>query len=378
MTKIDRYLLFLYLRVFAICFLTLSGLLIVVQVFTNLDELIAFGKDRGGFVKGLVIYFSPYMLSIFDRMCGLIAMLATMFVVAWLYRTNEMTALLAAGISKGRVVRPILVVSVVLMLLAAASREWLIPSYNEMLTKSPRDLRGDSRKPIRPSEDLEKGVLIAGLNLAPGERAIQQPIFRFSGPASTVTTQLTGDKAFYRDANETHPSGYLVTNPKGTESLAGQKSVRTEQEDFLFLPSDSPWLQPNECFIPSGIEFDVLQGGGARQFSSTSELIWRIRNQPQYYGSDLKVAVHTRFLQPMLDFTQLLIGLPMILSNRNRNLVGMALGCVFSFSIFFGIMLGLQTLGSNGTLFSPMVAAWAPLLLFAPFAWAKTVAAMQS
>jgi hypothetical protein len=34
MTKIDRYLLFLYTRVFLICFLTLSGLLVVVQVFT--------------------------------------------------------------------------------------------------------------------------------------------------------------------------------------------------------------------------------------------------------------------------------------------------------------------------------------------------------
>ncbi|HUP78657.1 MAG TPA: hypothetical protein VM260_08895, partial [Pirellula sp.] len=60
MTKIDRYLLFLYSRVFLICFLTLSGLLIVVQIFTNLDEMIAYGKFRGSFVLGLAEYFSPY------------------------------------------------------------------------------------------------------------------------------------------------------------------------------------------------------------------------------------------------------------------------------------------------------------------------------
>ena len=59
MTQIDRYVLFLYSRVFVICFLTLAGLLVVVQVFTNLDELIAFGETRGGFVNGLVEYFSP-------------------------------------------------------------------------------------------------------------------------------------------------------------------------------------------------------------------------------------------------------------------------------------------------------------------------------
>ncbi len=41
MTQIDRYILVLYLRVFIVCFLTLSGLLIVVQLFTNIDEFVA-------------------------------------------------------------------------------------------------------------------------------------------------------------------------------------------------------------------------------------------------------------------------------------------------------------------------------------------------
>ncbi len=378
MTKIDRYLLFLYSRVFLICFLTLSGLLIVVQVFTNLDEMIAYGKFRGSFIRGLAEYFSPYMLSIYDRMCGVLTLLATMFVVAWLYRTHEMTALLAAGISKGRIIRPIVILSAVLILLAAVSREVLIPKYASMLSKTPQELLGESIRPIRPTEDVEMGLLIAGRNLQPANVTIIQPIFKFLGPASQVTRQITGFSAKFLIADETHPQGYLVTEPKGAEPLAGKNSVVNDQGVFLLLPVDTPWLKPNECFIPSKLEFDVLRGGAARQFAATSDLIWRMQNQTDYYGADLKVAVHTRFIQPLLDFTQLLIGIPLILSNRSRNLVGMILTCMISFAAFFGISIGLHTLGSSETLLSPAAAAWAPLLIFGPIAWAQSQRAMQS
>jgi len=378
MTKIDRYLLFLYSRVFLICFLTLSGLLIVVQVFTNLDEMIAYGKFRGSFIRGLAEYFSPYMLSIYDRMCGVLTLLATMFVVAWLYRTHEMTALLAAGISKGRIIRPIVILSAVLILLAAVSREVLIPKYASMLSKTPQELLGESIRPIRPTEDVEMGLLIAGRNLQPANATIIQPIFKFLGPAAQVTRQITGFSAKFLIEDETHPQGYLVTEPKGAEPLAGKNSVVNDQGVFLLLPVDTPWLKPNECFIPSKLEFDVLRGGAARQFAATSDLIWRMQNQTHYYGADLKVAVHTRFIQPLLDFTQLLIGIPLILSNRNRNLVGMILTCMISFAAFFGISIGLHTLGSSETLLSPAAAAWAPLLIFGPIAWAQSQRAMQS
>jgi len=378
MTTIDRYLLFLYFRVFLICFLTLSGLLVVIEVFTNLDEMIAYGKVRGSFALGLAEYFSPKMINIYDKMCGLMTLLAMMFVVAWLYRTHEMTALLAAGISKGRVIRPLLIMSVVLILIAAASREFLIPHYSSMLSKTPQELLGESIRRIQPTEDIEMGVLIAGRNLQPANMTINKPIFKFLGPAANLTPQLTGFSAKFLFADETHPQGYLVEAPKGAETLVGKSSVRTEEGVFLYLPQDTPWLKPNQCFIPSTLEYDVLRGGVEKQFASTSDLMWRMQHQAHNYGSELSVVVHTRMIQPFLDFTQLLLGIPMILSNRNRNLVSMVLSCVLSFAAFFGVSIGLRTLGANETLLTPAMAAWAPLLIFGPIAWAQTMRAMQS
>jgi lipopolysaccharide export system permease protein len=378
MTTIDRYLLFLYLRVFLICFLTLSGLLVVIEVFTNLDEMIAYGKVRGSFTLGLAEYFSPKMISIYDKMCGLLTLLAMMFVVAWLYRTHEMTALLAAGISKGRIIRPILIMSALLILVAAASREFLIPQYASMLSKTPQELLGESIRRIQLTEDVEMGVIINGRNLQPANMTINKPIFKFLGPAANLTRQITGNSAKFLLADETHPQGYLVEAAIGAETLVGKGSVKTDEGIFLLLPLDTAWLKPNECFIPSALEFDVLRGGVEKQFASTSDLLWRMRHQSHTYGSELAVAVHTRIIQPLLDLTQLLLGIPMILSNRNRNLVSMILTCLLSFAAFYGISIGLRTLGANETLLTPAMAAWAPLLIFGPIAWAQTTRAMQS
>ncbi len=378
MTQIDRYVLFLYGRVFIVCFLTLSGLLVVVQLFTNVDEFILFGKASNGFVRGLAIYFGPQMLSLYDRMCGLLALLATMFVIAWLGRTNELTAILAAGISKGRIMRPLLIASIVMIGGAAVLRETAIPYFAQILSKTPQSLTSETREPLKPAEDFEYGVKIVGRYVIPSKREIVNPAFKFLGPASHLTRQITGETAVYVDADENHPAGYLVTNFRASEDIQTAPSVKTEEGDFLFLPSDTPWLAPNQCFVVSELELSTLSGGGPQQFASTSQLMWKVKHQTHFRGADKQVILHSRIVQPFLDFTQLLIGLPLVLSNRNRNLVHMIISCVLAYGLFFGLSIGIRTLGASGTFLTPAAAAWCPLLIFAPIAWSRSVRAMES
>ena len=47
MTIVDQYLLFLFIKIFLVCFLSFTGLFIVVHLFSNLDELAALSKSRG-------------------------------------------------------------------------------------------------------------------------------------------------------------------------------------------------------------------------------------------------------------------------------------------------------------------------------------------
>ncbi len=378
MTRIDRYLLLLYLRVFAICFITLAGLLIVAQVFTNLDEFIQFGKARGSFFRALVEYYSPVMLAIFDRTCGLLALLSTMFVIAWLYRNNEMTALLAAGISKARIIRPIMVMSIIAIVAAACSRELFIPTWASSLSKSPQDLQGGERmQSMRPTVDADMELLIAGRNLETNSRSIVNPVFKFNGPVSDVVDQIHGARAVFLEADGEHPQGFLVEGLTAKSMLQGKSSIRADGELRLMLPADTPWLAADACFIPSHIEYDMLLGGASKQFASTADLIWKLNHQPDYYGADLKFLVHSRFLQPFLDLTQLMLGLPLILTTRNRNVVGLVVVCLGTFGLFYAVSAGFGSLASRGTLVTPAVAAWAPLIAFGPLAYARARAALM-
>ena len=46
-TMIDRYLLWLYMRVLLLSFTSLAGLLVIINLFSNLDDFIEYGKREG-------------------------------------------------------------------------------------------------------------------------------------------------------------------------------------------------------------------------------------------------------------------------------------------------------------------------------------------
>ena len=168
MTKIDRYLLFLYFRVLVICFATVCGLMIVIHIFTNLDEFLTYSKQTGGSVLQVMLdYYGPYTIYIFERLSAMLALLALLFVIAWLNKTNEFTALLAAGVTKRRVVRPLMIASAIVILSAAAAREFAIPRFQDRLDRNPQDLVGP--RTIRPTFDPDAVALIQGKHLLAGQ-----------------------------------------------------------------------------------------------------------------------------------------------------------------------------------------------------------------
>jgi lipopolysaccharide export system permease protein len=72
-------------------------------------------------------------------------------------------------------------------------------------------------------------------------------------------------------------------------------------------------------------------------------------------------------LQPFLDTTLLLLGLPFVVTRTNRNpFVSIGL-CLAVVTVFMITELGCQSLGSKGVLPAPL-AAWLPLMLSAPVA----------
>ena len=91
------------------------------------------------------------------------------------------------------------------------------------------------------------------------------------------------------------------------------------------------------------------------------------------YRSGLRVTLHSRIVRPLLDLTLFLMGISLVLSQRNRDVFVTAGLCGVVVVVFSGVIVVCQAMGNNGYLLSPVMAAWIPLLVFAPCAYSMTL-----
>ena len=372
---LNRYLLRQFLQVFAICFLSLTGLYIVIDAFGHLDHFSSHAEKGGGSLFGIMgTYYAYHSLAFFDGTSGILAMISAMFTVAWLQRHQEMTAIMAAGISKMRILKPLLFAAAGVSLLGVANRELLIPipSVRDQLTRDTKDLGGDAARDLEARLDSSE-ILIGGDKVVLGERKIIRPAFVMPRELSRFGKQLTAGEASYIDANDVHPAGFVLTaviTPARVDQLS---SLVVDERPVIITPKDAPWLGQGELFVASDLPFPMLASGSNwRRYASVGELINELNSPSTNLGADVRVAVHSRMVQPLMDGTLLMLGLPLMLSRRNRNVflsISICLGVATAFTL---VALSCQSLGGLSVL-RPSLAAWLPLMMFVPVAAAMSL-----
>jgi len=366
---IDRYLLRQFVQTFVICFLSLWGLYVIFDLFTNLEEFLQAAEKTGNLWRLIGEFYGYQAIAFFDRTSGLLALISAMATLAWLERHNELTALMAAGISKLRIAAPVVAASVVVTLLAVVNRETLIPRHRQQLARKTTDLLGDRPQVMAPSYDTRTKILFRGAATYSNQQRIEKPDLLLPPGLDEYGPTLTAENAFYQPANAGQPAGYLLQGVRQPAGLDHRASLWQEGLPVVITPRDAPaWLRPGECFVVSDLTFEQLAGGVAwRQYASTAELIQGLRSKGLEFGADVRVAIHSRLVQPLLDLTLLFLGLPLVLRREMRN-VFWALGtCLVLVAVFMVVVFACQYLGSI-YLVSPSLAAWMPLMVFVPSA----------
>ncbi|PQO33774.1 LptF/LptG family permease [Blastopirellula marina] len=374
MTLIDRYLLIQFLKSFLIFFISFTGLFIVIDSFNNLDEFLKYGDMTGSTFGVLWDYYSPRVFTFFGMTSGILTLIAAMFTVTWIQRHNEMTALMAAGISQARIVRPIIIAVLVIAVLGVLNRELLIPQYIDRLSRNAQDWMGESKKALQQKYDNRTDVLINGAATYANEQRIESPNFRLPDNYEGIGNQILGANAFYQPPTADRPGGFLVDGLSKPETTAGVASIDLEGEPLVLMPSDNPWLQPNQCFLVTELTFEQLTASSQwRDYASTYDLISTLSNRSLDVGADVRVEIHSRIVQPFLDITLLFLGLPIVLRKENRNIF-VAIGyCLLVVIGFYAVTLVCKAMGSSYYgIRSPALAAFIPLIIFVPIATAMS------
>jgi lipopolysaccharide export system permease protein len=373
MRIIDRYLLRQFVQVFLICFISFDGIYIVADVLSNLDEFLHYSETEGNLGRIILDFYGYRSIFMFERISSMLTMISGMFTVTWIQRHNEMTALTAAGVPRARVIRPVILAAMTISLLTCAGRELIIPPLAKKLDREPKNLRGDNGEELRPRYDNETNVLMQGRVTFANEARIQDASFVLPEELNKFGKQLSAANAYYQEPRGDRPGGYLFKGVTSPPRLLQSHSLEVKGKPIVITPLDEPqWLKSDECFLVSNVSFTQLSGGhGWRTFSSTRQLIEGLSNPSLglagEFGADVRVAIHSRMVQPLLDMTLLFLGLPLVMHGTNRN-VFLAIGlCGLVCTAFMVVVMACQYLGQI-SLIRPALAAWAPLMIFVPIA----------
>ena len=365
---IDRYITRAQLNAFLIVFVSLAGLYFVFDAFTNLDEFSAHAKKVGSLVRVLAAYYGYRLIWFFDATSPVISLASAMFALSWLERHNELTALLAAGVTRWRIARPTIVFAAAVALVAAASRELVIPQVRHAFARNAQDLAGEHPMPFEARYDNLTEILFSGRTARAARMQIEAPSLLMPPQLGDYGPQIDAAEAVWSPATAEHPAGYLLSGVSEPADIDALAALESGGRQVVITRATAAWLQPRQCFVVSDVTFEQLVGStNWSQYSSVPELVRAIANPSLGVTADVPLRVHARVTAPFLDMALVLLGLPLVVGPSRRG-VFVAVGlCVLMTVIYFVVVFGAHSLAGTDIV-SPSLAAWLPLLVLAPLA----------
>jgi len=407
MTIIDRYVLKQFLLSFGICYLSMFGVYVIFDIFSNMDEFV---READSSTRGLLpiigSFYAPKLLWFFDKSSAFLVLLGSLFTVFSLHRHNELIAIMAAGVSRKRLAAPFIIMAVLTAVLAAASQELVIPKYARELAMTPKDLNVDEGEFMDAVYDRETNVLMRGESVYREKMTIEEPSFQLPRTLDDYGRRLVAEEAVFTPASRGRPAGYLFRSVTEPTELDRKPSLAIQENRILLTPYDNDdhgfQLEPDECFLVSKVDFDLLTADSNWYlYEPTVSLVQDLRNPSLDYNIKVRAHIHTRIVQPFLDILLIFLGLPLFLQRRPDEDEGFGLllkrfGSFFAFmglpsihmpkflrgsvediyttlisvtlviGFYYVVQIGCLSVGMLYA--KPALGAWLPLMIFTPVA----------
>ena len=123
MTIIDRHLLRTLFVPLAACLLGFTMLFVIWDLFDHLNKIL----DAGSPFLHIMAYYGLYIFPVLEYLAPASLLLATLYAMWQLTRSNELVAMRAGGIGFGRIMLPFLIVGLVFSLGSSAIKEMVTP-----------------------------------------------------------------------------------------------------------------------------------------------------------------------------------------------------------------------------------------------------------
>jgi lipopolysaccharide export system permease protein len=370
MKILDAYILKTFLKNWAISFMVLVGMYMILDMVFNFDELVAIKPGETTSATGTLLgvlynvadfyFFQSFLF--FNHLSGIIPVVAGTFTLMRLSRFNELTAVLAAGVPMLRVAMPIILAGVVLNALVIVNQELIIPNIAQKLSRDRNETAGAAGEqfPIRAMQDEKNSLLFAGRYTPPSTTQPAELYFvdiLEHNDEDQVTGKITADRAEHDPGEQVWNlvNGQHVTGLRATEVPAGPTPVAQWKTN----------VDPEEIKLYKKADYvDLL----------STDRINQLLERPKAYGkANLLRVKHMRFTQPLMNVVLLLLAIPCVLTREPGHLKAAATKCLVLTGIGMGSIFIAQQIAANPPDLRyanqwPIFMAWVPIFIFGPIA----------
>ncbi|MFG0316445.1 MAG: LptF/LptG family permease [Planctomycetota bacterium JB042] len=338
MQRLDRYVSSYFISSYGICLLFFLGMFVLIDLFGKSEEILENASKLSGMgfsVSELMLQYYGLMLPfIFLQVAPFVTVMAAMFALTRLRRTNELVPMIVAGRSIFRVVAPIFVFAFLLAVLMGLVQQYVAPGLADSRERV-KELLFEGR-----TERLIDGRFRCGENRYVFVRdydANRRVIGSFDvSVLDSEEPPTLGADAVWDDAERRFVYSVEVEDGEGG----------TVVERRTLPESLTPQLVESQERGP----YDLSYSQAEFLFGRTGQAKW-------------KVLLHYHLTFPLSNVLLLLLGLPFVLNQHSRSLL---LGMVISILIcaaYFAFDAVMRNLGDKDVL-HPVLAAWFGVIFF--------------
>jgi lipopolysaccharide export system permease protein len=338
---LDRYIIGNFLKIVGVSLLCTAALYLIVDFFDRIDGLLKAGAPVGAAIR-YFLYKLPVLIS---RVFGFAVLFSTLFSIGMLSRSQEITAMRAAGLSVYRISLPLFISSLLICALNFVWNEALVPVFTresqyifktEVKKKEPKSLLGTKDMWIRSEEAFisvnrfdTKSSTLEGLTIFLLNRdftlrgLIEVPSARWNGtrwqPTKAIQWVLLPNGGLdQRVGNVTIP---ISETPEDLKLLA------REPEEFSFLDLKKQIVD--------------LQGKGID-------------------ATEQKVDLHVKMAVPFVSLLMAVLAIPFAIRHSRSGGLALSFGLTMLIGFGYWFLLAFSISLGHGGAIPAWMAAWFP------------------
>jgi LPS export ABC transporter permease LptF/LPS export ABC transporter permease LptG len=344
---IDRYVVAIFLRVFALVVLSGVSLFVIFDLSETIDEIL-----KNKVAQAVVFRYYKYLsLQMFYEISPILVLVTTLMTFSLLARTNEITACKALGMSLYRLALPALAIALSVSVFSTYLESSVLPASNAKVAQLKDRIRGrDTARTYRRADRqwlFGRGRYIYNyLHYDPEHQALQRlQVFDFD-ENHRLSRRLYTDAARYIGEAWIFSKGWARTF------------------DGVELKQYTPITQPKIVRYPETPDYfdSEIRPPEQMRYRELKDYIAELRESGQPVP-ELEVELQNKIAFPVISFIMCLVALPFAFRlGKQGALYGIGMSIVLGM-VFMAVFIAFTKLGEIGAL-PPVVAVWSPGAVF--------------